>query len=99
MPGQAAIDDLFEALERQRKGAAVKNKNLKVMLDSLVENMTESDSQVGMAQFVLEDGTECALILSLDTPATQLFDAAAQVISESIPGASVMDESYAFGDN
>ena len=57
------------------------NTNLKLMLDALVEAMKSSNTPVGVARLALEDGTECALILSVDTDATSLLVASLQVIA------------------
>jgi hypothetical protein len=70
------------------------NNNLKMLLDALVESMKKTNSEAGVARLTLEDGTECALILSVNTDATELLTAALQVVASGVPvtGAKVTTE-------
>ena len=60
------------------------NTNLKMRLDALVEAMKASNNPAGAVRLVLRDGTECALILSVDTDATNLLVASLQVIASQV---------------
>jgi hypothetical protein len=61
------------------------NNNLKALLDSLVESMQKTNSEAGIARLTLFDGSEVALILSVNTDATELLTAALQVVASGVP--------------
>ena len=57
------------------------NTNLKLRLDALVEAMKTSNNPAGADRMDLKDGTECVLILSVDTGATKLLMAALRLVA------------------